>query len=255
MFGKNVILKQERTNPDGKLAVQNIFYTLQGEGPFSGCPAVFIRLAGCHLACTFCDTEFDSGINNRMSVEDIVLKAISVLPGQYHQRPLVVLTGGEPLRQNTAPLVHALREQGFLHVQYETAGNLWEPELAMFFGLANNRFVTFVVSPKTPHVHPEVCARTEHWKYVVRAGGDDGGVDSDGLPSIPTQANYPPPATAGLARPWWTLDDSVNYTIWLSPCDEYDPAKNARNRDLAVQTCLKHGYRLSLQTHKLVNLP
>jgi len=58
MLGDNP--KRPPTNGDGtSLLVKNIFKTLQGEGPHAGVPAVFIRLGGCNLACSFCDTEFE----------------------------------------------------------------------------------------------------------------------------------------------------------------------------------------------------
>ena len=59
MFGKNKILKPE-IHDGNNLDVQEIFPTLQGEGPYAGWPAVFIRLGGCNLACDFCDTEFET---------------------------------------------------------------------------------------------------------------------------------------------------------------------------------------------------
>lgn len=62
MFGKNTIVgKKFFENADGKLLVTSVFMTLQGEGPFRGEPAVFVRLAMCNLACSFCDTYFNSG--------------------------------------------------------------------------------------------------------------------------------------------------------------------------------------------------
>ena len=62
MFGKNEIVGKKYFDDAGdKLFVTSIFYTLQGEGPYRGEPAVFVRLAKCNLACTFCDTYFDGG--------------------------------------------------------------------------------------------------------------------------------------------------------------------------------------------------
>ena len=63
MFGMNEIvgLKYFRDAPPNTLTVTSRFYTLQGEGPFRGFPAYFVRLAKCNLACSFCDTYFDSG--------------------------------------------------------------------------------------------------------------------------------------------------------------------------------------------------
>ena len=243
MFGKNPIRKLDRTPEDGKLAVQEIFYTIQGEGPFTGVPAVFIRLAGCHLACTFCDTEFESGINDRRTVEELATLAANMVPKTLHKIPIVVLTGGEPMRQRLAPLVGLLFDKGFEVVQIETAGNFWEPEL-LGFGYR----LVFVCSPKTNHVHPEMAEHCANWKYVVRHNQ----VGVDGLPTEPTQANS--------TQPPWNVIAHVALTkafdnIWISPCDDHDTTQNALNVKQAVEVCLKHGYRLSLQTHKIVNVP
>ena len=73
------------------MRINEIFYSLQGEGHFTGRPAIFIRLAGCNLRCPFCDTDFTS--YTEMAVADI-LKAIASYPARF-----VVLTGGEPSLQ------------------------------------------------------------------------------------------------------------------------------------------------------------
>jgi len=90
MFGKNVITKADYQPVD--LQVEEIFYTLQGEGPFAGRPAVFVRLAGCPLRCQWCDTQFDTGLSKpRMRVDDIMREV------QRHAAAiatLVVITGG-----------------------------------------------------------------------------------------------------------------------------------------------------------------
>ena len=80
--------------------VNEIFYSLQGEGGNTGTPAVFVRFSGCNLSCFFCDTDFSS--YTQMSVEDIV-SAVSAYPAR-----LVVLTGGEPALQVDKQLVDAL---------------------------------------------------------------------------------------------------------------------------------------------------
>lgn len=250
MFGKNPIRKID--HGDGTtLAVQEIFYTLQGEGPFSGRPAVFIRLAGCHLACTFCDTEFETGMSNVMHIADIGTEAVrkvasSASVATQLERMLVVLTGGEPLRQNVAPLINTLLTFGVEHVQIETAGNLWVEDLGP---LIQEGGVSLVCSPKTPHVHPKVKQYCRNWKYVVKSGH----LDERGLPFGSTQS-----ITLGhLASPWKITAEvrRPRDIVWLSPMDEHDPAKNAANTKEAVDACLEHGYRLSLQTHKLVGLP
>ena len=80
--------------------VNEIFYSLQGEGANTGTPAVFVRFSGCNLSCFFCDTDFSS--YSEMSVEDIV-RAVEAFPAR-----LVVLTGGEPALQIDRQLIDAL---------------------------------------------------------------------------------------------------------------------------------------------------
>ena len=95
------------------MRVNEIFYSLQGEGYYSGTPAVFVRLSGCNLRCPFCDTRHESG--REMSEKEIV-EAV----GQYPARHVVV-TGGEPALQLTESLVDALHAAG-RYVAVETNG-------------------------------------------------------------------------------------------------------------------------------------
>jgi len=89
-----------------KLKVTEIFYSLQGEGARAGEPSVFVRLAGCNLACGFCDTEFGSGRD--MSCEELVVemykavfRACGLQPTTSGKPLWVVWTGGEPTEQLT----------------------------------------------------------------------------------------------------------------------------------------------------------
>lgn len=241
MFGKNIIRKAEFALPGETLAVQEIFETLQGEGPQAGRPCVFIRLAGCNLACTFCDTEFESGINNRMAVDRIAETVEGI-----RSHALVVLTGGEPMRQNIVPLIARLRSGGLVKlVQIETAGTLWPPGMERFFGASP--FVQLVCSPKTPRINPLVAEGCEHFKYVVKAD------DADYRWGLPVSSTQRP----GEVSPVWKPDPTRirPWTIWVSPCDEQDPEKNAKNLRHATNLCFTYGYRLSLQQHKLIGLP
>lgn len=236
MFGKNVITKADYQPVD--LQVEEIFYTLQGEGPFAGRPAVFVRLAGCPLRCQWCDTQFDIGLSKpRMRVDDIMREV------QRHAAAiatLVVITGGEPLRQNITPLMYDLAEVGFT-IQIETAGVVVPPG---FLEVVEDIGAVVVCSPKTSKVHPYIAESVTHWKYVV--GADDLS-ESDGLPFKNPQAMH---VDSKVFRPY---KEAVQ--IWVSPRDDHDAEKNAANVQAAVQTCLRYGYRLSLQVHKLVNLP
>ncbi|MDQ6933114.1 MAG: 7-carboxy-7-deazaguanine synthase QueE [Candidatus Eremiobacteraeota bacterium] len=104
------------------LQLVEIFYSIQGEGTHTGKPAVFVRLAGCNLACVFCDTDYS-------------LKFVATVPGVVDRVrslggdcPIVVITGGEPLAQReTLALVAALQQAG-KRVHIESNGTV-ETEL------------------------------------------------------------------------------------------------------------------------------
>lgn len=101
------------------MKVNEIFYSLQGEGYHSGTPAVFVRFSGCNLRCPFCDTQHEEGIE--MSETEIV-EAVKAYPAS-----LVVVTGGEPAMQLTEGLVDALHAAG-KYVSVETNGTLPLPK-------------------------------------------------------------------------------------------------------------------------------
>lgn len=95
------------------MKVNEIFYSLQGEGHFTGTPAVFVRLSGCNLKCDFCDTQHQDGVEMD---EDEIVGEITQFPSRH-----IVITGGEPLLQLTGRLVDALHALGCF-VQIETNG-------------------------------------------------------------------------------------------------------------------------------------
>src|SRR3712207_9539509 len=104
------------------LPLVELFHSLQGEGTRVGEPATFVRLAGCNLRCSWCDTPYSwsaEGVRDasRMSLDDVA--------GAVRERA-VVLTGGEPLlhlRRLPRP-VEAMRERGVEHVTVETNGTI-----------------------------------------------------------------------------------------------------------------------------------
>lgn len=101
------------------LALSEIFYTIQGEGAFTGTPAVFVRLAGCNLACDFCDTDYSLKF---FASPGEVVRLVREAGGDC---PMVVLTGGEPLAQSeTATLIDALRADR-RRVHIESNGTLF----------------------------------------------------------------------------------------------------------------------------------
>lgn len=101
---------------DASLRITEIFYSLQGEARTVGLPTVFVRLTGCPLRCTYCDSEYAFYGGERMSLTDI-LAAVANFNPRY-----VCVTGGEPLAQpNCIPLLTALCDAGF-DVSLETSG-------------------------------------------------------------------------------------------------------------------------------------
>ena len=101
------------------MKVNEIFYSLQGEGHYTGTPAVFVRFAGCNLRCWFCDTDFEKGVEMN---EDEIVEAVLQYPTRY-----VVITGGEPTLQITASLCDKLHAHG-LYLMMETNGTRPLPE-------------------------------------------------------------------------------------------------------------------------------
>ncbi|GAC1300118.1 MAG: radical SAM protein [Vulcanimicrobiaceae bacterium] len=100
------------------LALAEIFYSVQGEGTWTGTPAVFVRLAGCNLNCRFCDTDYAT--KSFASVEAVVGR-VRALGGSC---PMVVLTGGEPFAQReSSALIAALRADG-RRVHVESNGSI-----------------------------------------------------------------------------------------------------------------------------------
>jgi 7-carboxy-7-deazaguanine synthase len=229
VFGANPPRAQELG--DGRtLWVQEVFHTLQGEGPLLGQPSTFIRLAGCNLACFWCDTEFESS-TWRPTLDELLAKVDTLTPPTTR---LVVLTGGEPFRQNIAPLVEALLAKG-LQVQIETAGTLW-------VDLPDHKNLMIVCSPKTKNLHEKIVPRLAAYKYVVADG------DADPADGLPTHSTQKPGQPTRLARP------APGVPVFLSPRDDHDPTRNAANLKFAAALALRHGYRLTLQMHKLIGL-
>jgi len=143
------------------LQLAEIFYSIQGEGTWAGTPAVFVRLAGCNLACSFCDTDY--ALKFFASVEDVVRMVGEAGAGCA----MVILTGGEPLAQTqTGELIAALRSDG-RRVHIESNGTL-------FADLPSD--VWLCVSPKE-RVDPRMAARANEAKLIV-----DGRVPEEHLP-------------------------------------------------------------------------
>jgi len=254
MFGKNKILKPQ--NHDGlNLEVQEIFATFQGEGPYVGYPAVFVRLGGCNLACEFCDTEFDSFAT--MKLAEILARVLELASGEEKimiqreklieegelenksgstikleksfskkiAKNLVVITGGEPMRQPIERLCQELIALGFM-VQVETNGTLFR-ELP--------KEVKIICSPKNSdgkyhRIRADLLARIDAFKFIISA----------------TNSKYSDIADVGQV--------GAGIAVYLQPMDEYDAQKNHKNMAHTLDLARKYDARISLQMHKLLGI-
>jgi 7-carboxy-7-deazaguanine synthase len=100
------------------LSVNEIFYSIQGESTYAGKPCVFVRLAGCDLRCTWCDTPYAFSEGRKMTIDEIVRQV------DAFRSPLVEVTGGEPLLQEDVyPLMERLLDSGRT-VLLETGGQI-----------------------------------------------------------------------------------------------------------------------------------
>ena len=219
--------------------INNIFYSLQGEGRNTGRAAAFVRFAGCNLRCPFCDTEFDS---YREMTADEILQEIAQLSSFYS--PLsscfIVLTGGEPTLQVDEHFVDLLHQEGY-EVAMESNGTRPAPR--------NLDWLT--VSPK-----------------VVDGGRSmvDGGswmVDGEGKAPDEIKIVFEENTAEMLSSPASPLSSLLSPLsslpspplLYLQPCDTGDSARNA----FILQQCISYikqhpQWRLSLQTHKLIGI-
>ena len=101
--------------------VNEIFYSLQGEGRWMGRPAVFVRMSGCNLKCPFCDTDFRG--YSEMSADDILSRCLE----EGGECRFIVLTGGEPSLQVDEQLIATLHQAGY-YLSMETNGTHAIPE-------------------------------------------------------------------------------------------------------------------------------
>ena len=107
---------QSSSSPDTILRITEIFHSIQGESTFAGKPCVFVRLTGCPLRCTWCDTAYAFHGGTDMSLAAVLEQV------KRYGCPLVEVTGGEPLSQEAAfPLIVRLCDEG-LEVLIETSG-------------------------------------------------------------------------------------------------------------------------------------
>lgn len=193
--------------------INDIFYSLQGEGYNTGRAAVFIRFAGCNLRCLFCDTAFETF--REMSDEEIVA-TVAAFPSRF-----IVLTGGEPTLQVDESFVELLHSHGF-KVAMESNGTRPAP--------LNLDWLT--VSPKIPE--------------NIGIGKDELARQPDELKIIFDEDTDPETFLSSL-RP------SQSPLLYLQPCDTGDAGRNTLIINRCIDYIKEHPqWCLSLQTHKLV---
>jgi len=134
--------------------VNEIFYSLQGEGYWTGTPMVFVRFSGCNLVCPFCDTDHRNYLE--MSKEEILSEVLS-LSGTCRR---VCLTGGEPSLQADGSLVEGLHRAGFA-VHVETNGTRPLPEGVDWVTLSPKSAVVLERADEVKVVFPD--PGTERW--------------------------------------------------------------------------------------------
>lgn len=200
------------------MKVNEIFYSLQGEGANTGTPAIFIRFSGCNLRCPFCDTQHQEG--EFMSASDIV-RRVSELNAinRSAAKPLIVYTGGEPTICDLGVLTANLQAKGY-KVAIETNGTN-NPE---WLSLVD--FIT--LSPKFEFCkHAELAIKRATELKVVFNGQTDMNAYNDII------ADY----------------------YYLQPCDTGDKEKNKTIIEGCIAFVKANPkWRLSLQTQKILGI-
>jgi len=211
------------TQPQSLLPVVETFHSLQGEGIHAGRSAFFIRLAGCRVGCSWCDTKHSWPLEHhpQRRLRDLAAEASAAAKAGA---AFVVITGGEPLHHNLAPLCAALNtlaaaDGATLPLHLETSGV--DP--------LSGRFDWITLSPK-PHRPPtsELLGLCHELKVVVSSPDDLSFAEAMAQQACSLRGERP--AAALLLQPAWD---------------------NASGLQLALEHVRRHpDWRLSLQTHK-----
>jgi organic radical activating enzyme len=213
----------EEINTDTKLPVMESFYTLQGEGYHQGRAAYFIRLGGCDVGCVWCDVKdsWDADAHSKFSIDEIINKANSewlVASDSLSLKPLIVITGGEPLMHNLDELTKAIQTQGF-ETNIETSGSSPLSGSWNWICLSPKKF-------KAPL--PEILPLANELKIVVFNK-----TDFDWAEEYAAQVN---PNCKLYLQPEW--DKAATVTPLIIDYIKANPK-----------------WRLSLQIHKYINVP
>lgn len=215
--GTQQILKIGLLQSVDNFKINDLFWTLQGEGHFSGRRALFVRLPYCNYDCPWCDTEFDS-------YKSWSLKDFEDFITQESAR-FAVITGGEPLFNKQLPAILKILKQYGFEIACETNGSFPAPPEIDFVTTSPKAYT----KDKLPayYVHPDITDRTSEWKYVVDTHFDFSILDR--------HKPYKEGVYYSLSPEFNTMNESVSRIL------EYIK-ENPQ-------------WRLSLQTHKWINIP
>lgn len=230
------------------IRVNEVFYSIQGEGAFAGRPAAFIRLQGCPVGCSFCDTKHtwrvapehetsrDCVLEDRRVGSEAWAKIseeelVAWVQREAHPSAIVVITGGEPLIQKdgVTRLVELLIEAG-RQVQIETSGTVLHP-LFTDGSLYGNPNPWVTVSPKWGGKLPvfdTALVFADEIKVVVSSDA----VVQELEAAVGRKAVHP---------------SKVRLQPETGPNFDWSAAE-------AVKLCKRHGYQLSLQTHTFLRI-
>ncbi|MGL4614440.1 MAG: 7-carboxy-7-deazaguanine synthase QueE [Shewanella sp.] len=217
--------------------VNEVFETIQGEGVFTGVPAIFVRLQGCPVACAWCDTKqtWDVLAANKVTPEQVIHVDGSVGRWANHTAQSlidafiakgftarhVVITGGEPCMYDLRPLTHTLHQHGFA-TQIETSGT---------FEVRCDASTWVTVSPKVNMKggYPVLCQALNRANEIKH----------------PLATEHHLTELDELLK---DIDISAK-TMCLQPISQ-----KPRATALAIKICIARNWRLSIQTHKYLDI-
>ena len=220
-----------------KYKINELFETIQGEGAFTGQPSIFIRLQGCPVACSWCDTKHTWEINLEDKVDQQTMmnksvesdhwsplsasEMITIFESNKYHAKHIVITGGEPCMVDLTPLCFEFEKQGY-SCQIETSGT-FEVQTT------DNCWVT--VSPKINmkggyEILASAMQRANEIKHPVATEQH-----VDDLKALLNEHNI-------KEKP-----------IYLQPISQKE-----RGTELAIKTCIENNWRLSIQVHKYIGI-
>lgn len=229
------------------LQINDLFWTLQGEGRWSGRRALFVRLPFCNYDCPWCDTEYNSF---KKVTEDEFLQFTKQEPARF-----AVITGGEPMaHKDLTRIIMLLKKEGF-EIACETNGSLPIPDTIDFPTVSPKRFT----QKKYPEffIHEDALAKAKELKYVVDSDFDFKILDRHNLSKsdqslmdhLETDVNKKMLSAEVVASKTFA---ATNIRYSLTP--EYSTMKQQLPRILSY---IKDNpqWQLNLQTHKWIDIP